>query len=144
MTADLARFHATDPEVHARALDEIRAGEKRSHWMWFVFPQLRILGRSETARHYGLADAAEAAAFLHDPVLGPRLVQITAALLAYAGRKDAVQILGPVDALKLCSCMTLFASLPGADPVFEATLRAFCAAPCAVTKAAIHGQGASA
>jgi uncharacterized protein (DUF1810 family) len=141
VSADLTRFLATDPKVHAQALAEIRAGEKRSHWMWFVFPQLRILGRSEMARHYGIADADEAEAFLRDPLLGPRLGQITTALLAHAGRKDAVQILGPIDAQKLCSCMTLFAFLPGADPFFEATLGAFCSTPCAVTLAALSERG---
>jgi uncharacterized protein (DUF1810 family) len=140
VTPDLARFLATDPQVHAKALEEIRAGQKLSHWMWFVFPQLRALGRSEIARRYGIADAAEATAFLNHPLLGPRLVEITRALLSHAGQKDAVEILGPVDALKLCSAMTLFSSLQGADPVFAATLQGFCPAPCTLTRAVLGGD----
>ena len=109
---DLSRFHAVDAAIHAQALAEVIAGRKVSHWMWFVFPQLRGLGRSPTALHYGLT-AEEAAPFLADPLLGPRLVQITRALLAHAGQRSATAILGPVDALKLCSSMTLFAAVPG-------------------------------
>lgn len=134
---DLARFHATDPDVHARALAEITRGRKDSHWMWFVFPQLRGLGRSPTARHYGL-DPEEAAAFLADPVLGPRLVGISRALLAHAGTRSATAIFGPVDALKLRSSMTLFAAQPDADPVFAAVLAAFCDGPCTQTLALLQ------
>lgn len=129
---DLSRFHAVDPEVHARALAEIVAGRKDSHWMWFVFPQLRGLGRSPTALHYGL-EPDEAAPFLADPVLGPRLVRISRALMAHAGKRGAGAIFGSVDALELCRSMTLFAAVPGADPVFAEVLAAFCDGPCART-----------
>jgi hypothetical protein len=76
MTADpfdLGRFVSAQAGVHDRAVEELRAGRKRSHWMWFIFPQLRALGRSPTAQHYGIASLAEASAYLEHPVLGPRL-----------------------------------------------------------------------
>ncbi len=100
------------------ALAELRAGRKRTHWMWFVLPQLAGLGRSTTARHYALRDLAEARAYLAHPVLGPRLRACAAALAALPGA-DAVAVLGDVDALKLHSSMTLFAAAaaPG-DSVF--------------------------
>lgn len=129
MSADLSRFHATNPAIHAAALAEVTAGRKQSHWMWFVFPQLRGLGHSAMAERYGL-DPDEAAPFLADPLLGPRLLTITRALMAHAGRMTAVQIFGPVDAQKLRSSMTLFAAVPGADPVFDAVLDAFFATRC--------------
>ena len=138
---DLSRFHAVDAAIHAQALAEVMAGRKVSHWMWFVFPHLRGLGRSPTALHYGLTPE-EAAPFLADPLLGPRLVQITRALLAHAGQRSAVAILGPVDALKLQSSMTLFAAVPGTDPVFAAVLAAFCDGPCPQTLALLRdGSG---
>lgn len=140
---DLSRFHAVDPAVHAQALAEIVAGRKDSHWMWFVFPQLRGLGRSPTALHYGV-EPEEAAPFLADPLLGPRLVKISRALMAHAGKRSARAIFGPVDALKLCSSMTLFGSVPGADPVFAEVLEAFCHGPCRQTLALLNagaGQG---
>lgn len=102
--------------------------------MWFVFPQLRGLGRSPVALRYGL-EPEEAAPFLADPLLGPRLITISRALMAHAGRRSAAEIFGPVDALKLCSSMTLFAAVPGAGPVFTAVLTAFCDGPCRRTLA---------
>lgn len=134
---DLSRFHAVDAAIHARALGEIERGRKESHWMWFVFPQLRGLGRSPTALHYGL-EPNEAAPFLADPRLGPRLVQIARALMAHAGQRSAVAIFGPVDALKLRSSMTLFSSVPGADPVFAEVLASFCDGPCPQTQALLR------
>ena len=91
-----------------RALAELRAGAKVSHWMWFVFPQLAGLGTSPTARHYALADTAAARAYLAHPLLGPRLAQATEAMLGWAGRRSAQSVLGPVDALKFASSITLF------------------------------------
>lgn len=135
---DLSRFHATDSTIHAQALAEVVRGRKDSHWMWFVFPQLRDLGRSPTALRYGLAPE-EAAAFLADPTLGPRLNMITRALMTHAGHRTATDIFGPVDALKLCSSLTLFAAQPDADPVFAQALAAFCAGPCLQTLARIRG-----
>jgi uncharacterized protein (DUF1810 family) len=109
--------------------------------MWFVFPQLRGLGRSATALHYGL-EPEEAGPFLADPLLGPRLVEISHALMTHAGKCSALAIFGKVDALKLRSSMTLFAAVPGADPVFAEVLAAFCAGPCPQTLAMLqHASG---
>ncbi len=121
--ADLTRFHDAQAGTYQTALAELRAGAKQSHWMWFVFPQLRSLGRSGTAKHYGIADLAEAQAYLADPVLGPRLVEAARAVLAHRGR-PAEDIMGPVDALKLRSSATLFEAA-GGDPVFGQLLDAF-------------------
>ncbi|EKE44906.1 hypothetical protein OCGS_0941 [Oceaniovalibus guishaninsula JLT2003] len=121
---DLERFIDAQRATYATALAEIEAGAKRSHWMWYVFPQLRGLGQSEMAYRFGIAGRDEAARYLAHGVLGPRLVRIAEAMLAHDGR-DAAAILGPVDALKLRSSMTLFASLPDAPPVFGAVLDTF-------------------
>ena len=104
---DLERFFTAQAPVYARVLDELRAGRKRSHWMWFIFPQLCGLGRSHTALRYGITGRTEAIAYLAHPVLGPRLIECTRLLLAIEGR-NAQQILGSPDDLKLRSCMTLF------------------------------------
>jgi uncharacterized protein (DUF1810 family) len=102
-------------------LGELRAGRKRSHWMWFVFPQIEGLGTSDMARRYAIGSRAEAAAYLAHPVLGPRLVECARALLAVRG-SSIDDILGFPDNLKLQSSMTLFAALPGADPAFAQVL----------------------
>ena len=111
----LGRFVEAQEPVYSEARAELAAGNKRSHWMWFVFPQLKGLGRSGMATHYGLAGAAEAAAYLADPVLGPRLVDCTRLMLASRG-KSALQILGSPDDLKFCSCMTLFERVAAPEP----------------------------
>jgi uncharacterized protein (DUF1810 family) len=119
---DLRRFvDAQDGGVHERALAELRAGRKRGHWMWFVFPQIAGLGSSPTAQHYAIADLDEARRYLADPVLGPRLRECAQAV-ADLGTTDAVGVLGPVDALKLHSSMTLFAHADPDEPVFRAVL----------------------
>ena len=103
------------------ALAEVRQGHKRSHWMWFVFPQLAGLGHSSMAQRYALGSLAEARAYLADPVLGPRLLEISDALLELdAG--SAEQVLGPIDAVKLRSSMTLFHRAEPDQPVFSAVL----------------------
>ena len=117
----LIRFLDAQSNSYEQALSEIKSGRKRSHWMWFIFPQLQGLGYSETARFYAIKDLQEARLYLQHPVLGPRLIEISKALLALEG-KTANQILGNPDDLKLRSSMTLFASVPGADPVFQAVL----------------------
>ena len=94
--------------IYAQALGELRAGAKRGHWMWFVFPQIAGLGRSAAARFYALADIGEARAYLTHPTLGARLSECTEAMLSWAGRRSAANILGAVDALKFRSSMTLF------------------------------------
>jgi uncharacterized protein (DUF1810 family) len=118
---DLERFVAAQRDVHAGALAELRAGSKRGHWMWFVFPQIAGLGRTDTAQRYAIADLAEARAYLAHPVLGPRLVECAQALLSVEGR-TANQILGTPDDLKLRSSMTLFEHAAEDATVFRAVL----------------------
>ena len=123
---DLQRFvdaqDASGP--YDTALRELRTGRKTSHWMWFVFPQVAGLGRSTTARHYALPDIAAAQAFSAHDVLGPRLRECCAALLSL-GVSDPVAVLGPVDAQKLRSSMTLFALAAPEEPVFSQVLERF-------------------
>ena len=107
MTA-LDRFVDAQAGVYSTALAELRAGEKRSHWMWFIFPQIAGLGSSEMARHYAIRDLAEARAYLDHPLLGERLRDCTAAVLTHAGKMSAEAMLGGIDAMKLRSSMTLF------------------------------------
>ncbi len=121
----LHRFLAAQSEVYRAVLAELRAGTKRSHWMWFVFPQLAGLGRSPTARHYALTGLAEAQAYAGHAILGSRLRECTDAMLGWAGRRDAARILGEVDALKFASSMTLFAAACRDEPRFPAALSAF-------------------
>jgi len=104
---NLARFAQAQEGVYESALAELRHGRKRSHWMWFVFPQFFGLGSSATSQHYAIKSVAEARAYLGDPVLGPRLRKCCEALLGVQGR-SAREILGTPDDLKLRSCATLF------------------------------------
>ena len=121
---NLQRLLDAQQRDYATALSEIRAGRKRSHWVWYIFPQLQGLGYSETARFYAIQSRPEAEAYGQHPVLGPRLREISAALLMLAGT-DATRIMGSPDDLKLRSSMTLFAALEGADPVFQRVLDRF-------------------
>lgn len=130
---DLERFVRAQAPVYDAVIRELRAGRKRSHWMWFVFPQLVGLGRSEMAQRYALASLDEAAAYLAHPVLGDRLRQCAALVLA---TPDATvdEIFGHPDNMKFHSSMTLFAAVPGADPVFSQNLdKYFGGAPDALT-----------
>lgn len=120
----LKRFLDAQENSYPTALAEIKSGKKRSHWMWYVFPQIQGLGLSETSKHYAIKDAAEAAAYLAHPVLGHRLLEISRALLALPG-SDAHAIFGSPDDVKLHSSMTLFATVPGADTVFSSVLDKF-------------------
>ncbi|OGX81263.1 DUF1810 domain-containing protein [Hymenobacter glacialis] len=122
-TPNLQRFLDAQASSYQTALAEIQNGRKRSHWMWYVFPQIQGLGFSETARFYALADVQAAAAYLAHPVLGSRLLEISRALLGLASA-DARHVLGSPDDLKLKSSMTLFA-LAGNDPVFQQVLDKF-------------------
>ncbi|MGN5375332.1 DUF1810 domain-containing protein [Sphingomonas hankookensis] len=125
MTDPLARFVDAQRDSHATALAELRAGAKRSHWMWFVFPQIAGLGSSAMARRYAIAGRAEAQAYLAHPLLAARLVEAADALLAHRDR-DIDAMLGAVDAMKLRSSMTLFeAASDGSQPVFAAILDTF-------------------
>ena len=105
--ADLTRFVTAQEPVYAAVLQELRAGRKRTHWMWFVFPQLAGLGHSFMASHYGIRDLAHAQAYLRHPVLGPRLKECTRLMNAQEG-KSAWDILGDPDETKFRSSMTLF------------------------------------
>ena len=107
-SAGLDRFLAAQRETWPTALAELHAGAKRSHWMWFIFPQIAGLGRSETARVYAIRDLEEARAYLAHPVLGARLIEATEAMLRHVGSRSAEAVLGPIDAMKLASSMTLF------------------------------------
>ena len=117
----LARFVDAQAPVMHEVLAELRAGRKRTHWMWFVFPQLGGLGHSAMARRYAIGSTAEARAYLEHPVLGPRLLEVARALLEVRGR-DAGAILGSVDAMKVRSCMTLFHRADPDEPTFRAVL----------------------
>lgn len=120
---DLERFvTAQAGGVHDRAAAEVRRGRKTSHWMWFVFPQVRGLGSSPMAVHWAITSIDEAVAYLAHPVLGPRLVAITRSLLALDPDVTAEQVFGDVDAMKLRSSMTLFAAAVPDGTVFPAVL----------------------
>ena len=124
----LKRFLDAQDGVIETALAEIRAGRKQSHWMWFVFPQMIGLGKSPTAQFYAIRSIHEARAFLAHPVLGERLRVAVDAILGWASTKTAAEILGPVDAMKLRSCLTLFEAASG-DPLFALALDAFFESP---------------
>jgi uncharacterized protein (DUF1810 family) len=110
--------------TYAQALSELRAGRKRGHWIWFVFPQIAGLGSSDTSRRYAISSRAEAGAYLMHPVLGTRLVECAQALLMLPGT-DPVAVMGELDAVKLRSSMTLFAQADGAGPVFAQVLERY-------------------
>jgi len=121
---DLSRFHEAQAPVYRRALAELRAGRKESHWMWFVFPQIEGLGMSAMSQRYAIRSAAEARAYLADAVLGARLLECVEAVLAVP-QKSAHAIFGSPDDVKFRSSLTLFAAV-AADPApFEAALRRF-------------------
>lgn len=124
MALHLERFVEAQHRTYAQALAELRDGRKRSHWMWFVFPQIAGLGCSETARFYAIADLAEARAYLAHPSLGMRLAESTDAILAHAGRTPEA-MLGAIDAVKLRSSMTLFEAVAGSESRFAAVLDQF-------------------
>ncbi len=113
---DIHRFVEAQDPVHARVMSELRTGAKRSHWMWFVFPQIAGLGRSETARFYALGGPQAERDYLAHSVLGPRLRQSVNLMLRHAGR-DPAAILGAIDAVKFRSSLTLFAGAAPEEPL---------------------------
>jgi uncharacterized protein (DUF1810 family) len=122
----LERFVEAQRSTYDQALAELAAGAKRGHWMWFVFPQIAGLGRSAMAQRFAIRDEVEARSYLTHPLLGARLLESTGAMLGWAGRKSAEAILGPIDALKFASSMTLFdAVADAADNPFALALAAF-------------------
>jgi len=130
---DLQRFVQAQTPHLAAVRSELAAGRKRTHWMWFVFPQLRGPGRSSMARHFGLASRDEAAAYLAHPVLGARLRECVGLVLGVDGR-SAHEIFGSPDDLKLRSCLTLFREIDGTDGVFaQALVRYFDGRPDEMT-----------
>ena len=124
MASDLSRFLKAQEHDYARALSEIRSGRKRSHWMWYIFPQIQGLGFSQTAQFYAIQDLAEAKDYLAHPVLGARLKEISAALLELDGL-SASEIFGYPDDLKLRSCMTLFCLADLNCDIFEKVLNKY-------------------
>ena len=121
---NLSRFVEAQTKDYPRALAELRAGRKQTHWMWYVLPQLRGLGSSSMASFYGIDSAQEAKAYLAHPVLGPRLRECVAAMNALDGL-SAVQVLGQIDAAKFRSCLTLFRFVDPKDVVFSEALGKF-------------------
>lgn len=124
MSEGLDRFIRAQARVWDEVETELAEGAKRTHWMWFIFPQIAGLGRSETARYYALAGRSEALAYLTDPLLGARLRRATALMLSHAG-EPAELILGGIDAVKFRSSMTLFAALDASEPLFRDALATF-------------------
>lgn len=121
---ELDKFISAQDRDYARALEEIRSGRKRTHWMWYIFPQLQGLGFSSTAQYYGIRDLEQAMDYMAHPVLGPRLVEISRALLELESSNPS-SVMGCPDDLKLCSCMTLFELAAPGEPVFAAVLEKF-------------------
>ena len=117
----LSRFHRAQDQDYQAALSEIRSGRKRSHWMWYIFPQMKGLGFSSLADYYGISGLEEAREYLNDPVLKDRLTKISQALLDLPGN-DPVDVMGVPDYLKLRSSMTLFALAAPDEPVFQLVL----------------------
>ena len=120
---NLERFLTAHKYNYENALREITDGRKRTHWIWFIFPQLTILGHSANAKYYGISGYDEAKAYYEHPILGTRLREITMALLQHRG-ESAVDILGDIDAVKVRSCMTLFDAV-SPDDIFQEVLDAF-------------------
>jgi uncharacterized protein (DUF1810 family) len=118
---DLNRFVQAQTHDYERALGELRRGRKRSHWMWYIFPQYAGLGFSSTSQHYSIKSLAEAQAYLEHPVLGPRLLECVQTLLGIEGR-SASEILGYPDDVKLRSCATLFACVSPTGSAFDQLL----------------------
>ena len=141
---DLERFVEAQADVVESALAQLRAGRKTGHWMWFVFPQLAGLGRSPMSQRYAIASLDEARAYVAHPLLGPRLRAAAAAVLAHPDR-SAEEILGPIDALKLRSSMTLFLRAAPEEAVFRQVLdRLYGGQPDPRSEALLDGDPAGA
>ena len=124
MLYDLERFIKSQSaryEGYEMALDEIKHGKKQSHWIWYIFPQLKHLGRSSTAQYFGIGDIQEATAYFSHPILGTRLIEIAQTLLDL-DETDPIKILGHTDAMKVKSCMTLFLQIQPENKVFRAVI----------------------
>jgi uncharacterized protein (DUF1810 family) len=119
-TESLDRFVAAQQQVFPRVRAELRDGLKRSHWMWYIFPQIAGLGQSPISRRYAINDIGEAWTYVAHPLLGPRLAECTDAMLRWAGKRSATAILGQIDAMKFQSSMTLFEAAGGTSRFGEA------------------------
>lgn len=119
----LERFVKAQESDYNDAFNEVKNGRKKTHWMWYIFPQIQGLGYSETAKYFAIRDIEEAAEYLKHPILGDRLMRITAELLKLEG--SAAQIFGSPDDLKLHSSMTLFAAIKDSNPLFDQVLQKF-------------------
>jgi uncharacterized protein (DUF1810 family) len=140
MAFDLDRFVAAQRLVYADVQAELRDGRKTGHWIWFIFPQIAGLGRSELSRSYAIGSLEEARAYLAHPVLGARIRDCAGLLLAITGR-SATDVLGPLDAMKVRSSMTLFHRAAPDEPVFTSVLaRFYDGVPDAATEALIAGS----
>lgn len=124
MNYNLKRFVDAQEADYTTALSEIKSGRKLSHWIWYVFPQLKGLGFSYNSNYYGIDDVEEAKAYFRHPLLGKRLVEITCTLLSLPESYTALNVLGPIDSLKVKSCMTLFDYIVPHD-CFEDVLNRF-------------------
>ncbi len=122
---DLGRFVTAQKGIHERACRELRCGRKATHWMWFVFPQMKGLGFSPTAQYYGIGSLEEARAYLAHPVLGPRLEEVTRLALAHVGT-PLRRLFSAPDDLKFCSSMTLFAEVAGPGSLYAEALEKLC------------------
>jgi uncharacterized protein (DUF1810 family) len=145
MTVDpynLERFVTAQAGVFDQALAELTAGRKQTHWIWFIFPQLKGLGRSSTAAFYGLSSLAEASAYLKHPELGPRL-ETALALVQVSSAPSLNALLGSPDDLKFCSCMALFA-VAAPDGPYKAALERWCGGPDHRTLEILTGRGETA
>ena len=121
---DLTRFLDAQNKLYLTAYSELKKGKKLTHWMWFIFPQIKGLGKSTIAKYYALADLKEAEDFLNHPILAKHLIEISKVLLQ-SKKKSIESILGELDARKLRSSMTLFSQVENADPVFQEILDVF-------------------
>ena len=119
--SDLTRFLKAQEGSHDTALAEIKNGRKTSHWIWYIFPQIYGLGTSQYAMFYGIRDLEEATDYLHEPLLGQRLIEISTAMLNLK-TNDPYQVIGSQDDIKVKSCMTLFAGVREAPPIFQQVL----------------------
>ena len=139
-TFELERFIKAQEGIYDTALSELQAGRKRSHWMWFIFPQIDGLARSSTAGYFAIKSVDEAKAYLEHPVLGPRLQECTRALLSLNG-KSASDVFGYPDDLKFCSSMSLFDHAAPENKLFEAAIDKYCAEERdQKTLAILHGK----
>ncbi|PBJ08074.1 DUF1810 domain-containing protein [Flavobacterium sp. ACN6] len=120
----IERFVRAQWDVYQSALEEIKDGKKQSHWMWYIFPQIRGLGFTDYNVYYGIKDIHEASEYLNDPILGKRLVEISEAVFRQQG-KTALEIFGKPDDRKLKSCMTLFSQIQNTDPIFQKVLEKY-------------------